>query len=706
MSSEARIAANTLNAQMSTGPRTAEGKARSSQNARKHPMRDEREKLMREDSLAYEERLRRWSGNTKPETDVEEYLLHQNAVLAASFDRVERAHVEHLRTRIEKADEIARQDAHALGNRLFFDPCGPTELYGSRPSDWPKHRTSWDPEAKVPEDPQALVWKLESTKAGCHFMLDRFHELRSFLEQPKGFWRGSDRLKCIRLLGRNPVQAGDERRIAEIFAASHALRPIGGAFDDLLTDMGFQAHEKFVNEIKARWTDLVGAGKPDTARQILIDLVDQNIERIEALLEEHDQNPEDKNRRSMDRLGVDKSRDGEFFLRNEQRFSNAVNRGLHALQKYQENRKKDGRQRERDDVSRFQPAVPLRAPRGADGILGRAVDREPEPDLSWLAESGMLTPTRVWASDAVVESLENATAPGAPSPALESFEETARREANFTNEANIDENVFLPQVQENDAVVADSEVVPGLDKLQTKPTHDGESDVPEISNPSAETSNPKPQIPNPKSPEPDEESAGRPAPLLSPRLPKRERRRQRKEIVRRAEERRLMAKLDELPSEAARLDYLIQEMRANSAAEVDALLPLGMPAGAVRSGRDAGPRSRLESIACNGPSPRPSPSGRGSDFPSPSATDPHPDPLPAGEGAGFSLPRQRALTPVRYRWERERDSRSLGNTPSSRCAPDRRGREIPAPMETDPHPGPLPMREGARFPRSRETGGG
>ena len=65
--------------------------------------------------------------------------------------------------------------------------------------------------------------------------------------------------------------------------------------------------------------------------------------------------------------------------------------------------------------------------------------------------------------------------------------------------------------------------------------------------------------------------------MLSSRLPKRERRRKRKEMLRRAAERRLMAQLDELPSEAAQLEYLIKEMRANSPADVDALLPLGMP---------------------------------------------------------------------------------------------------------------------------------
>jgi hypothetical protein len=51
----------------------------------------------------------------------------------------------------------------------------------------------------------------------------------------------------------------------------------------------------------------------------------------------------------------------------------------------------------------------------------------------------------------------------------------------FTNEPNVDENVFLSQAQENVAVVADSEVVPGLDKAETNPTGDRESGEAEIS---------------------------------------------------------------------------------------------------------------------------------------------------------------------------------------------------------------------------------
>jgi hypothetical protein len=309
-------------------------------------------------------------------------------------------------------------------------------------------------------------------------------------------------------------------------------------------------------------------------------MVDENIARIESRLRRHNKNLEKKAGRSMDRLGVDSSRDGEFFLKYELRFSNAVKRGLNALQKYQEKRKKDRNPRDRRDTPGLEPAAPRRAPRaashgfsGAGGTFEHPIEMAAEPDLSWLPTSGEVTPTLpspmkgegVWATDPVAESYEDATPTAVASPRHEDCGETGKNEANFTNEPIVDENVFVAEVQENVDVVADSGGVPGLDKPETKPLGDEQS-----ADLKSETSNPESQ-------EPDEESGGGGAALPGPRLPKRERRRQRKEMLRRAEERRLMVQLDKLPSESAQLKYLINEMRANSLADVDALLPLGMP---------------------------------------------------------------------------------------------------------------------------------
>ena len=85
-------------------------------------------------------------------------------------------------------------------------------------------------------------------------MRQRWEELGQL--EPGKFWQSHDRLKAIRLLGRQPVDAIEDRRIAEIFVASHALNPVGDSpFDDLLSDMGTSALVRYRKAVKARWPD-------------------------------------------------------------------------------------------------------------------------------------------------------------------------------------------------------------------------------------------------------------------------------------------------------------------------------------------------------------------------------------------------------------------------------------------------------------------
>ena len=55
-------------------------------------------------------------------------------------------------------------------------------------------------------------------------MRDRWEELRTLLE-PGKFWQSHDRFKAIRLLGRQPLDADEDKWVAEVFVASHALNP-------------------------------------------------------------------------------------------------------------------------------------------------------------------------------------------------------------------------------------------------------------------------------------------------------------------------------------------------------------------------------------------------------------------------------------------------------------------------------------------------
>jgi len=74
MASHAQIAANQLNSRNSTGPRTPQGRAKSSMNALKHGNRSRKLALLREESCAFEDRLRKWMAIGDAQNDVEEYL--------------------------------------------------------------------------------------------------------------------------------------------------------------------------------------------------------------------------------------------------------------------------------------------------------------------------------------------------------------------------------------------------------------------------------------------------------------------------------------------------------------------------------------------------------------------------------------------------------------------------------------------------------
>ncbi len=315
MASPAQIAANQLNSRKSTGPTTPEGRARSAMNALKHGNRSQKLAMLREESCAFEDRLRKWMAIGDAQNDVEEYLVYRNVCLSFELDRTERARLERCASLIENSDEEELTAARAAGRQLFFDPAGPTPLYGIQPLYAPKTMTSWNGEAVDPNDPASLVKILESNAAGCRWLRNEWQALRAQLEST-GFWQSHDRLKAIRLLGRQPVEAKDDLRVATIFVASHALRPGGKtAFDDLLGDLQDTQQERYEKAVRERWPDLFGTREKAEWRQILLALADQNIERLNAKLEVHEQNPDAQAERTFARLSFDPSPEGQA-LRN------------------------------------------------------------------------------------------------------------------------------------------------------------------------------------------------------------------------------------------------------------------------------------------------------------------------------------------------------------------------------------------------------
>ena len=120
MTSELKAATNRSNSLKSTGPKTAEGRAKSAQNARKHGLRSARAELMRERSLEFEQRRMKWMANGDARDDVEEFLASHLAATDYEVVRVIRANAEECRSQVKKADVERGQERSRSGEPAVF----------------------------------------------------------------------------------------------------------------------------------------------------------------------------------------------------------------------------------------------------------------------------------------------------------------------------------------------------------------------------------------------------------------------------------------------------------------------------------------------------------------------------------------------------------------------------------------------------------
>ena len=114
-------------------------------------------------------------------------------------------------------------------------------------------RISWSGEIDDPDDPARLVNRLESTAAGCGWMLDRWAELREVLEAGL-LWQAPDRFKAVRLLGKQPLDAATDWRVMKIYFASGAMNPKAPLeFKDLADEMFLEQKKIFAERVSAGW---------------------------------------------------------------------------------------------------------------------------------------------------------------------------------------------------------------------------------------------------------------------------------------------------------------------------------------------------------------------------------------------------------------------------------------------------------------------
>ncbi len=317
-----------------TGPRTDAGKQRVRFNALKHGMRAKTPVLPGENRAAFQARLDAWIADLQPRDEIERFLVTRAVEVSWRLDRVRHAlEARRAAARFAESHRLAAQaeEVVALGRRLFFDPVGPLCLYPhAAPVGGEVHRVSWSGDPGDPDDPARLVVRLEAMALGCAWLLDRWEELRDILECGL-LWQPHDRLKAVRMLGRQPLDAPDDKRVLAIYLCGWAMDPNDHqGFTDMVNELAPGERKVFVNRLNNRDAmDAMPPG-PEAARAMLLALIAEEEERLEVLLAGH---LERDDAQAAAELAFDDSAYGERLRRYEAENDRALLRIIETLRK-------------------------------------------------------------------------------------------------------------------------------------------------------------------------------------------------------------------------------------------------------------------------------------------------------------------------------------------------------------------------------------
>jgi hypothetical protein len=248
-------------------------------------------------------------------------------------DRARRAQEARLATNIVNAgvDEAIREadEVLRLGQKLFWDNRGPLANYPhyDREKDGQPECVPLVSESDLaddPEDPPRLVLHLQATAGGCQWMLDRWSELRSILEEGLD-WQSADKLEAIRLLGRQPMEAVDDRNVLMLFAACQAIEFRSGIeIPEIWNELREFERKPYAQRLLGRGIEKLRPKDAADARQALYAIIDRATAQIAVKAAAHRVRAEINDSLAGDRLLFDDSPEGERL----RRFDLACGRGV------------------------------------------------------------------------------------------------------------------------------------------------------------------------------------------------------------------------------------------------------------------------------------------------------------------------------------------------------------------------------------------
>jgi hypothetical protein len=235
--SEARIRANQLNSQKSTGPRTPEGKERSRRNGLKHGMTGRGVVVADEDAPEVERRASALMGELDPRSTLGAIMVGQMATLSVRMERG------------------ARQEEEALASRVRHAP----EAFDRERVEW---ATLLFDRMMQADDPRDLARELRTSPEGIDRLLTAWADARADLTHPpQGGWSFLNLPRATRLAGMRPADSEWSR--------PGVLRnAILGDFSRLAPEEG----EGLDDEQRRRW-----------AVDRLVEWIDAEVAKLEAL---------------------------------------------------------------------------------------------------------------------------------------------------------------------------------------------------------------------------------------------------------------------------------------------------------------------------------------------------------------------------------------------------------------------------------------
>ena len=260
-----------------------------------------------------------YKARLKTQNEVEDDLA-ENAVMAkwqmTRATAAQRARVSHELLTRKNANSL--RDAVAaveIRNRLFHDRQGPIELYPSKCEYFKGPRTSCSGEPDDPLDPTVLILQAESTVAGCQMLRREWEALRRNLLSGLSI-QSHEKLKLLRLMGKQPMQAMGDPEVAQVFLACHALEArYGYAFHELRSEIEEERFKSQKVELK-RWDDQgITPGDVTAAKAVLLSKMDAAIERLRLLERERQELVEQLARDEKEMLRHDESKGGEQIRR-------------------------------------------------------------------------------------------------------------------------------------------------------------------------------------------------------------------------------------------------------------------------------------------------------------------------------------------------------------------------------------------------------